>query len=279
MGRLDGKVALISGVARGQGRAHAVRLAEEGAQVVGFDLLQPLETVDYRLSDESDLAETVERVEKAGGTILVRRADCRQRSEVEVVVAEGLAAFGHLDIVCANAGINPPAHPFWEIPQAEWEDVVGINLTGVWNTVSAAVVPMIEAGNGGSIIITSSGAAIRVPRKSAGYAAAKRGLLAMAEVMANELAPHMIRVNSLCPGQVNTEMLFNDAIYRLFRPDLEHPSLEDTLPLLSSFNPMPVNWLEPEDIAAAVAWLASDDARYVTGTAIPLDLGCTIKGW
>lgn len=279
MGRLDGKVALISGVARGQGRAHAVRLAQEGARVVGFDLLRQLDTVDYRLSNDTDLAETVELVEKAGGTILVRQADCRQRAQVAEVVAEGLATFGRLDIVCANAGINPPAHPFWEIPEAEWETVIGINLTGVWQTVSAAAGPMIDAGNGGSVIITSSGAAIRVSRNGAGYAASKRGLLAMAEVMANELAPHLIRVNCLCPGQVHTEMLFNDAIYRLFRPDLDEPTMEDTLPLLSSFNPMPVNWLEPEDIAAAVAWLASDDARYVTGTSIPLDLGCTIKGW
>jgi (+)-trans-carveol dehydrogenase len=277
MGLLDGKVALISGVARGQGRSHAVRLAEEGADIIGFDALQSYATLAYPMATEDDLYETVRLVEKTGRRIIGRQADVRDRTQVTGVVEEGLAELGHIDIVCGNAGISPPGMPFWQIPEEEWRDVIDVNLTGVWNTCAAAAPHMVERGAGGSIIVTSSGAGLKAMQNLADYNSSKFGVIGLTRTMANELAPHRIRVNAVCPSTVRTDMVLNDGLYRLFRPDLEHPTVDDVTPILSAMNPIPEPWLEPVDISNAIVWLASDYARFITGAVLPVDLGVSNK--
>ncbi|MGD9795318.1 MAG: mycofactocin-coupled SDR family oxidoreductase [Acidimicrobiia bacterium] len=277
MNRLQGKVALISGGARGQGRSHALRLASEGADIITFDLPTPPQWLGYDLADAEDLAETVRQVEALDRRIVARPADVRDSAAIKAVVAEGVQQFGHIDIVCANAGIGPLPTPFWEIPDDVWQDTLDINLTGVWRTVSAAVPHMIDAGRGGSIIVTSSAAGVRGASNIAAYVAAKRGVIALTETMARELSRHRIRVNAVAPTNVNTDMLMNDVTFSLFRPDLESPSVDDVRPAFQRMNLLPEPWVEAADISAAVAFLASDDARYITGHVLPVDLGGVLK--
>jgi (+)-trans-carveol dehydrogenase len=273
MSRLAGKVALISGVARGQGRSHALRLASEGVSIIGFDGLCTYETVPYKQATQDDLDETVQLVEKEGGRILAGRADVRNRDEIAGVVAEGIAEFGGIDIVIANAGIGINSVPFWKVSQQEWDDVIGVNLTGAWHTVSAAVPGMIEADRGGSIIITSSSAAIKAAPQLAPYIAAKTGVIGMMRSMANDLAPHRIRINCVAPTAVPTDFVLNDRLYQIFCPDKENPTLEDAKVIMRGFHPLGQPWIETEDISAAVAYLASDEARYISGIVLPVDLG------
>lgn len=277
MGMLDGKVALISGVARGQGRSHAVRLAEEGANIIGFDALDSYETIGYPMATEDDMSETVKLVEKTGRSIIVRTADVRKREDIQAVVDAGVERFGGIDIVLANAGISPPGMPFWEVPQEEWNDVIDVNLTGVWNTCAAAAPALIERGPGSSIVVTSSGAGLKAMQNLADYNSSKFGVIGLARTMANELAPHRIRVNVVCPSTVSTDMVLNDTLYKLFRPDLEHPTVEDVKPVMTSMNPYPEPWLDAIDISNAILWLVSDQARYVTGAVLPVDLGISNK--
>jgi SDR family mycofactocin-dependent oxidoreductase len=274
--RLDGKVALISGGARGQGRSHALRLAEEGADIVTFDLCEQIESVPYEMSTEDDLNETVRMVEDLDQRIVARKADVRDFGQVQSVVEEGLSEFGHIDIVCANAGIFTvgAAH---ELSRQEWDDVIDVNLTGVWRTCKAVIPHMIERGQGGSIIITSSTAGIKGYANTAHYTASKHGVLGLARTMANELAPHMIRVNTIHPTSVDTPMIQNEATYRLFRPDLDHPTREDASESFQALNALPIPWVEARDISNAVLWLASDESRYVTGIMVPVDAGMTQK--
>lgn len=276
-GNLEGKVALISGAARGQGRSHAIRLAKEGCGIVGFDHLEDFDSIVYKMSRKEDLDETVKLVEQAGGRMIARKADVRDRSAMDAVVADALNAFGRLDIVSANAGISPPGRPFWELKVDDWNEVIGVNLTGVFNTCAAAVKPMLERGEGGSIIVTSSGAGIKAISNLADYNSSKFGVIGLAKTMANELAAHRIRVNVICPTTVRTDMVLNDGLYRLFRPDLASPTVDDVIPILRDMNPMPEPWVEPSDISNAVAWLASDESRYVTGIVLPVDLGVSNK--
>jgi (+)-trans-carveol dehydrogenase len=273
MSRLADKVALISGVARGQGRSHALRLASEGVSIVGFDGLSTYETVPYKQATEEDLDETIRLVEDVGGRIVAGRADVRNREEIQKIVAEGIAEFDHIDVVVANAGIGINSRPFWEVSQQEWDDVIGVCLTGVWHTVSAAVPSMIEAGNGGSVIITSSAAAIKAASQLSPYIAAKTGVIGMMRSMANDLAPFKIRINCVAPTAVPTDFVLNDRLYQIFCPDKENPTLEDAKVILRKFHPLGEPWIETQDISAAVAYLASDEARYVSGIVLPVDLG------
>jgi (+)-trans-carveol dehydrogenase len=277
MGRLDGKVALISGVARGQGRSHALRLASEGVSIIGFDRMADYDTVPFPQATQEDLNETVELVEKAGGQIVVGRADVRDRDQIAAVTEEGIARFGALDIVLANAGIAINSGPFWEIPQNDWKDCIEVNLGGVWNTVSVAIPSMLAGGKGGSVVMTSSSAALKAAPNIAPYTAAKTGVIGLMRSMANDLAPYRIRANVVCPTSVPTAFLFNERLYKLFRPDLEHPGPEDVKPVMRQMHPLGEPWIEPEDISAAVAYLASDEARYITGIVLPVDLGQAIK--
>ena len=273
MGRLTNKVALISGVARGQGRSHAQRLAAEGVSIIGFDGLCTYDTVPYKQATQQDLDETVRLIEAAGGRIYAGRADVRDRAEIERIISAGVAEIGPIDIVVANAGIGITSRPFWEVSQAEWDDVVGVCLTGVWHTVSAAVPSMIAAGQGGSVIMTSSAAAIKAAPQLSPYIAAKTGVIGMMRSMANDLAPYRIRINCVAPTAVPTDFVLNDRLYQIFSPDSPEPNLEDAKKVMRSMHPLGEPWIETQDISAAVAYLASDEARYITGIVLPVDLG------
>jgi (+)-trans-carveol dehydrogenase len=273
MGRFDGKVALISGVARGQGRSHALRLASEGAAIIGFDGLCTYDTVPYKQATQDDLDETVKQVENAGGRILSGRADVRKRDEIDSIVAKGIAEFGGIDIVVANAGIGINSRPFWEVSQQEWDDVIDVCLMGVWHTVSAAAPAMIAAGKGGSIVVTASAAAIKAAPQLSPYIAAKTGVIGMMRSMANDLAPHKIRINCIAPTAVPTDFVLNDRLYQIFCPDKENPTVEDAAAILRGHHPLGEPWIQPSDASAAVAFLASDEARYISGILLPIDLG------
>jgi SDR family mycofactocin-dependent oxidoreductase len=276
VGRVEGKVAFITGAARGQGRSHAVRLASEGADIVAVDILSDIDTVPWGLGTAEDLAETVRQVEAEGRAIVSARADVRSSADLDAAVTEGLSCFGHIDIVCANAGISSFA-PTWEIPDEEWRDIVDVNVTGVWRTVKAAVPSMLEVGNGGSIIITSSAAGVRGFENVAHYTAAKHGIVGLMRTLANELARQRIRVNTVHPGTVDTTFVHNDPTYRLFLPDVENPNRDDFAAASQSLMPMPVPWVDPIDVSNAVLWLASDEARFVTGAVVSVDAGMVNK--
>jgi SDR family mycofactocin-dependent oxidoreductase len=270
MGKLDGQVAFISGAARGQGRAHAVRLAQEGADIIGVDICAQLESVVYQMSSREDLDETVRQVEALGRRAFVEVVDVRDVEALQKAFDAGVAELGAATIVVANAGIGPSG---FATPETQWDEVIGVNLTGVWNTGRVAIPSMVENGNGGSIILTSStGGLTGSPSDMAGmlgYTAAKHGVIGLMRSWANFLAPHNIRVNSVAPTTVKTPMANNGDVSTI----IQHvPELANSL-----MNAMPVEAVEASDVAAAVAWLASEDARYITGTVIPVDAGNVVR--
>jgi SDR family mycofactocin-dependent oxidoreductase len=262
---LSGRVALITGAARGQGRAHAVRLAREGADILGLDICADIPTMDIPNATPEDLQETVRLVEAEGRRMIARIGDVRDFSALTRLVDEGRAEFGHLDIVVANAG---QVRFGTEVdPVNEWNDVIGVNLTGVYYTVRAAIPAIIEGGRGGSVVVIGSTAAVRgCSSDVAGglaYTASKRGLVGLVRQLAQGLAEHWIRVNIVHPTGVDTPMLDNEAMKAWFASGQGR----------SGRNALPVRVLQPSDIAAAVAWLVSDEARYVTGIEMPVDAG------
>lgn len=271
-GRLQGRVAFITGGARGQGRSHAVRLAQEGADIITLDLCEQIETVSYRMSSAEDLGQTVAEVEALDRRIIARPADVRDPEAIRKVVQEGVAELGRLDVVVANAGIAD-VRPIDQLTPQRWQTMIDINLTGVWNAVYASVPAMREAGNGGSLILISSYAGAHGLPNIAGYCAAKHGVVGIMRSLANELGPEGIRVNTINPGNVGTEMLLNEEVYTIFRPDLEHPSEADATEVMDAMTSLPVPYLEPVDISNAVLFLASDEARYVTGIDMNVDAG------
>src|SRR6201991_2828408 len=242
-GRLEGKVALISGAARGQGRSHAVRLAQEGADIIAFDLCRQLETVRYLMATPEDLAETVKLVEECDCRIVACEADVRDAGAVRALVEEGVREFGRLDVVCANAGIGGVVENTWTMTEDECEEMIAVDLTGVWKTVKAAVPAMIQADNGGSIVITSSAAGLKGMPGAAHYVSAKHGLVGLMRTLANELAPHLIRVNTVHPTGVNTPMIANDAAMQAMSAAAE---------LVSMQNALPVALVEPVDVSNAI---------------------------
>ncbi|WP_181784347.1 mycofactocin-coupled SDR family oxidoreductase [Pseudonocardia pini] len=272
MGRVEGKVAFITGAARGQGRSHAVRLAEEGADIIAVDTTGKVDSVPYPLATAEDLAETVRLVEALDRRIVAREADVRDSTALAAAVEEGVAEFGRLDIVLANAGISSPASTL-EMSEDTWQDMIDINLTGVWKTLKVSVPHIIAGGRGGAVVITSSLAALYANPNTAHYSAAKAGLVQMAKVMAKEWAEHSIRVNTVHPTTVATEMILNDATYKLFRPDLEHPTRADFEEAALTLNRLPVAALEPRDISETVLHLVADSGRYITGTTQVVDAG------
>jgi len=275
MGRVDGKVAFITGAGRGQGRSHALRLAEEGADIVGIDACVDFETAPYPMATREDLAETERLVKECGGRVLVRQADVRYQSEIDAAVTDAVSAFGHIDVVCANAGIVAFAKT-WEYTEQSWDDQIAVLLTGTWHTLKATVPSMIDAGNGGSIIITSSLAGLKGFANDGPYTAAKHGVVGMARALAQEVGEHRIRVNTIHPTNVDTMMIQNEAVRRLFRPDLDRPpTVEEFMGPATAQNLIPVPWIEPIDVSNAVLWLASDESRYVTGVALPIDAGAS----
>jgi SDR family mycofactocin-dependent oxidoreductase len=279
MGLLEGKVAFVTGAARGQGRSHAVHLAREGCDIIAIDACASQDWLHYPLAVEADLAQTVKEVEGLDRRIVARRADVRDLAEVSAAVADGVAELGgRLDIVCANAAIISWPRNTWELDVDQWRELVDVNLTGVFITVKAAIPHMLAAGNGGSIALTSSGAALISGPALADYKAAKAGVLSLCRTLACELAPHGIRVNAICPTAVDTPMIHNEAMYRMFRPDLPEPGRDDVAAGFAQMNLLPVPWVEPADVSNAIVWLACDAARYITGITLPVDAGNQHKG-
>lgn len=279
MGRLDGKVAFVTGAARGQGRSHAIELAREGADIIAVDVAHDLPELGlgYSMASAADLAETVVQVEKLDRRIITAEVDVRDAAALATALDQGVAELGRLDIVAANAGIAANAVPAHEITEDAWEQMLSINLTGVWKTCKAAVPHLVGGGRGGAMILTSSMAGLRGYQGIAAYSAAKHGVVGLMRVLAAELAPHSIRVNSVHPTQVDTPMLMNDATYRIFRPDLENPTQDDFAVASASMHALPVPWADPLDVSRALVFLASDDARLITGVPLPIDAGLLIK--
>jgi SDR family mycofactocin-dependent oxidoreductase len=275
MGSLNGKVAFITGVARGQGRNHAVRLATDGAAIIGVDICADIDSNGYPMASREELDETVALVEAAGGKMVASVADVRDFHALKAALDAGVEHFGRLDIVLANAGIAAMA--FREITDDEdlamWTDVLNVNLVGAYHTAKAAIPHLIAGGHGGAIVFTSSTAGLRgfggLQGGGLGYAASKHGLVGLMRTLANALAPLNIRVNTVHPTAVNTMMAVNPQMVSFLENYPEGgPHLQ---------NPMPVELLEPEEISAAIAYLVSDDARHVTGVTFPVDAGFTNK--
>jgi SDR family mycofactocin-dependent oxidoreductase len=275
-GRVAGKVAFITGAARGQGRSHAVRLAEEGADIIAIDIAGPVDSVKiYPPATEADLAETVKQVEALDRRIVTHKADVRDSSALKEALDDGVAQLGKLDIVVANAGIFQFSRAL-ELDDAGWQETIDINLTGVWNTAKVAL-PHLIANGGGSIIMTSSLAGLKGLGNSIHYNTAKHGVVGIMRSLANEFAQQHIRVNSVHPTTVNTIMVQNEPVWALFDPENPHPSREAAAPIFQTMNALPVPWVEPVDISNAVLFLASDEARYITGVTLPVDAGAFIK--
>ena len=272
MGKLDGKVAFITGVARGQGRSHAVRLAEEGADIIGVDICAQIETVPYPMATPEDLQETVKLVEKTGRQIVARQTDVRDLDALRAAFDEGISQLGTCQIVVANAGILPVG-TFGEQSPKAWRDAIDVILTGSWNTLHVSIPQMVDAKQGGSIIIISSSNGLKGHTDGSGgwdgYSAAKHGLVGLMRSYAWFLGPENIRVNSIHPSGVPTQMTLNKGFENYIAT---HPPEA----LLRLGNAMPVQWLDPEDISNAVAWLASDEARYVSGVTLSVDAGANV---
>lgn len=275
--RFAGRVAFISGVARGQGRQFAVDLAREGADIIGFDICEDIPGASTAMATKADLEETRALVEATGRRMVAERADVRDHAAVEAVLTKGLAAFGRVDIVVANAGILCGAGPFWEISLQNWKDTVDTDLTGVWHTVRAATPAMIEGGRGGAIIMIASAGATKGFQNITHYVAAKTALVGMLKPMAAELGPHFIRVNALSPTNVNTAIYMTETNKRLFLPDNPAPTDEEYEIASRPQHVIPIGWMEPSDTSAALRFLASDDARYVTGLEMRVDAGVVLR--
>lgn len=271
MASLHGKVAFITGAARGQGRAEAVRLASDGASIIAVDVCDQIASVPYPMATSDDLAQTVKLVEDTGSRIVAREADVRDRESLNTALQAGLDEFGKVDIVIANAGIAP-----MQSGGQGWRDVVDVNLTGVHHTVDVAIPAMVGKGDGGAIVLTSSAAGLvgigGEDPGSLGYTAAKHGVVGLMRAYANHLAPHRIRVNSIHPAAVNTPMIHNE----FTRQWLDNVTRESDAPVDFGMA-LPVSAVDAEDIAAAVAWLVSDEAWYITGVTLPVDAGYANK--
>lgn len=271
MAKLDGRVALITGGARGQGRSHALALAREGADIVVCDIAEQIDTVPYEMGTQEQLDETTSMVEDLDRRCVAVKADVRDGDQMRSVVERGLSEFGKIDILCANAGIFSFS-TIAEMSDEKWHDMIDTNLTGVFNAMRAVVPHMVERGYG-RIVATSSMAG-RVGFANVGhYVAAKWGVLGLVKTLAQEVASSGITVNAVCPTNVDTDMIQNEAAYRLFLPESEHPTREDAAEAFASLNAIPIPWVEPQDISNAILFLVSEEARYITGEAIHVAAG------
>jgi SDR family mycofactocin-dependent oxidoreductase len=271
-GRFEGKVAFITGAARGQGRSHALGLAAEGADIVAVDLCAQIESVNYPMSTPEDLAETVRQVQSLDRQIVAVEADVRDQGALEEAAARGVAELGSIDVVLANAGISSVG-TVDKLEETALQEMLDITLGGVWKTVRATSPHMIDAGNGGAVVLTSSFCGLRGSPNVGHYTAAKHGVIGAMKSMANELGPHGIRVNTVCPGMVWTPMVDNEEFFKLFCPDVANPGKADLEPVAAELNPLGVPWAEASDITNAVLWLASEEARCITAAVIPIDAG------
>jgi SDR family mycofactocin-dependent oxidoreductase len=276
VGRVAGKVAFITGAARGQGREHAIRLAEEGADIIAVDACTDIDGVPYPLATEADLDETATLVEKLDRRIVTAQADVRDVKALGAALQRGIDELGRPDIVIANAGISGSPAPASMIEESAWQTMLDINITGVWHTVKVAA-PHMSDGRGGSIILVSSMLGLRGGGYMAHYASAKHAVVGLMNSLANELAPQWIRVNSIHPGNIQTPMIDNEQFHRTLRPDLAAPTMADAGELIGQFHLLPVPYFEARAVSNAVLFLASDEAKYITGAALPIDAGATAK--
>lgn len=271
MGDLDGRVAFITGGGRGQGRAHALAMAEAGADIVVTDACREVESIAYALSDAGDLAATAQLVQDAGRRVLAIEADVRDRTAMDRAAVAAVDTFGRIDIAVANAGICG----FGRMPELtaeQWDDMVAVNLTGVFNTFRAVVPHMVERRSG-RLIAISSGAGRTGVANLSHYAATKWGVIGFVKSVALEVAAHGITANVVCPATVDTPMVHNDSLYGLFAPDVELPTKATVQPRYEAMNPMGVAWLDPCEIANAVLFLASDASRFISGETLEVSAG------
>lgn len=279
MGRVDGKVVVITGAGRGQGRSHAVRLAEEGADIIALDVCRDNEIAEYPMASAEDLRETARLVEKTGRRVVAVQADVRDPAALESAIAEGVGQLGRLDAVVANAGISPVGG---ERPLRAFADTVDVNLTGVLNTVHASLPHL---GDGSSVVVIGSAAGLLFGHGQpgpmgpggTGYAFAKQTLVQYVNWFAPFLAPSGRRINAVHPANVDTDMIRNEAMYKIFRPDLEHPTFEDAVPGFTQVQAMPIPFVDPVDVSHAVVYLVSDESRYVTGLHLKVDGGALVN--
>jgi (+)-trans-carveol dehydrogenase len=277
-GRVEGKVAFITGAARGQGRAHAVRLAQEGADIIAVDICKKIDTVDLiAASTPEDLAETADLVKGHNRRIYTAEVDVRDFEALKAAVDTGVEQMGRLDIIVANAGIGNGGQTLDKTSEVDWTAMIDINLGGVWKSVKAGVPHILAGGRGGSIILTSSVGGLKAYPHTGHYVAAKHGVVGLMRTFAVELGAQNIRVNSVHPTNVNTPLFMNEGTMKLFRPDLENPGPDDMKVIGQLMHTLPIGWVEPEDIANAVLFLASDEARYITGVTLPVDGGSCLK--
>ncbi|MUL77519.1 mycofactocin-coupled SDR family oxidoreductase [Mycolicibacterium sp. CBMA 226] len=277
-GRVEGKVAFITGAARGQGRSHAVRLAEEGADIIAVDICGPVSSnPQIAPATRDDLVQTADLVKQLNRRIVTAEVDVRDYAAVKAAVDSGVEQLGRLDIICANAGIGNGGQTLDHTSEEDWTDMIDVNLSGVWKSVKAAVPHLISQGQGGSIILTSSVGGLKAYPHTGHYIAAKHGVVGLMRTFAVELGHHSIRVNSVHPTNVNTPLFMNEGTMKLFRPDLENPGPDDMKVVAQMMHVLPVGWVEPVDISNAVLFLASDESRYVTGLPMTVDAGSMLK--
>lgn len=277
-GRVEGKVAFVTGAAIGQGRSHAVRLAQEGADIIAIDVCKRVvATSPIPAATPEDLAETADLVKGLNRRIFTAEVDVRDFHAMKAAVDAGVEQLGRLDIIVANAGIGNGGDTLDKTSEHDWQEMIDVNLSGVWKTVKAAVPHLINGGKGGSIILTSSVGGLKAYPHCGNYVAAKHGVVGIMRSFAVELGHHMIRVNSVHPTHVSTGMIMNEGTWKLFRPDLENPGPDDMAPICQMFHTLPVPWVDAEDISNAVLFFASDESRYVTGVTLPVDAGSCLK--
>jgi (+)-trans-carveol dehydrogenase len=275
-GRVEGKVAFITGAARGQGRSHAVRLAQEGADIIAVDICAQVASVPYPMATPDDLAQTAKEVKALGRRIVVAQADVRDYAGLKKALDDGVAQLGRLDIVCSNAGIFSTGRA-GELDEDTWRDVIDTNLTGMWHACKAAIPHLVAGGRGGSIVIISSTGGLKGIPGAAHYSSAKHGVVGLMRTLALELAPHFIRVNSVHTSTVDTDIVQNATFYRLAAPGLDNPGRQDMADASMAMNALPVPWIEPAEVSSSVVFLACDEARYITGVTLPVDAGFMLK--
>ncbi len=273
MSRLQGKVALITGAARGQGRSHALRLADEGADIIALDVCAQIATVPYPMSDSDDLVTTVDLVKSRGRRVFAAEVDVRDLAGLEKAVQEGVSELGRLDVVVANAGTLNDTAALWELSEEQFQDQIDVNLTGVWKTIKATVPTLLAQNEGGAFILISSISGLTVELNVGHYAASKHGVNGLMRTLSGELAPYGIRVNSINPTNVNTLMINNPRYNRLFAGGVEGATQEQALPALTAMHALAIPFLDPVDVSNAVVYLAGEDGRYITGTTLVLDAG------
>ena len=276
-GRMEGKVVFITGAARGMGRSHAVRLAQEGADIIGMDICAPIPGGQAPVATADDLAETVAAVEALDRRMVAFTGSTTDEDTLTSGLADGVAQLGRLDCAIANAGIGGVPNQVADMPAQDWRDVIETNLTGVFLTAKAAVPHIRAHGEGGSILLITSALGLRGMQNVSAYVAAKHGVVGLMRSLAIELAPDRIRVNSVHPTNVATPLVLNENTFRLFRPDLEAPGEDDVREAFTGLNLLEVPWIEPSDISEAVLYLAADSGRYVTGSLHKVDAGWITK--